>query len=75
MKKLFVDIFFFSFTRKYANIAMEKSRENIKKIDELSLLERILQIENENTSNLAAVLALDLFLVGIDTVIITMNNN
>lgn len=54
---------------------MEKSRENIKKIDDLSLLERILQIENENTSNLAAVLALDLFLVGIDTVIITMNNN
>ncbi|KAK0157130.1 hypothetical protein PV327_011368, partial [Microctonus hyperodae] len=55
------------FTRKYANIAMEKSRENIKEGDELSLLERILKIENEKTSNLAAVLALDLFLVGIDT--------
>nr|UEN71159.1 cytochrome P450 4AV17 [Meteorus pulchricornis] len=56
-----------SFTRKYANIAMEKSRNNMKEGHDLSLLERVLQIQDDNQSDLASVLALDLFLVGIDT--------
>lgn len=47
---------------------MENSKNKInKKPDELSLLERILEIKGD--AKLASVLAFDLFLVGIDTVI------
>lgn len=46
---------------------MEKSKYKDKNRD-LSLLERVLEIDDNKNSNLASVLALDLFLVGIDTV-------
>ncbi|KAG8035300.1 hypothetical protein G9C98_006746 [Cotesia typhae] len=56
----------FNFTMKYTKIAMEKSKYKDKS-RELSLLERVLEIDDSRDGNLASVLALDLFLVGIDT--------
>ncbi|XP_057340783.1 probable cytochrome P450 49a1 [Microplitis mediator] len=55
-----------NFTIKYTQIAMEKSKYKDKNRD-LSLLERVLEIDDNKNGNLASVLALDLFLVGIDT--------
>ncbi|XP_034937560.1 probable cytochrome P450 49a1 [Chelonus insularis] len=55
-----------SFTSKYSKIAMDHSKKIKKETQELSLLERILKMD-DNNSHLASILALDLFLVGIDT--------
>ncbi|XP_014208635.1 probable cytochrome P450 49a1 [Copidosoma floridanum] len=54
-----------STTSKYTNIALERAKLSGKAKDELSLLERVLQIEGN--TQLATILAFDLFLVGIDT--------
>lgn len=54
---------------KYINQAMERLKEKgIKDESELSLIERILA--NEKNPKTAAIFALDLILVGIDTVFI-----
>lgn len=59
---------------KYTKIAMEKSKYKDKS-RELSLLERVLEIDDSRDGNLASVLALDLFLVGIDTVSVNFNRS
>lgn len=52
---------------KYIDQAMERLKsKNVSSNDDLSLIERILSSESD--PNLACILALDLILVGIDTV-------
>ncbi|KAJ8675424.1 hypothetical protein QAD02_011210 [Eretmocerus hayati] len=52
-------------TSKYSKEALERAKLSNKEKEELSLLERVLQIEGN--TQLATILAFDLFLVGIDT--------
>ncbi|XP_031772563.1 probable cytochrome P450 49a1 [Apis florea] len=54
-----------SITSKYTTAALSKTKEVEKSDKELSLLERVLALEND--TKLATTLSLDLFLVGIDT--------
>ena len=64
-----------SFTSKYTQIALERSKtrknDNHK---ELSLLERVLMLDGNENEKTATILALDLFLVGIDTVSVIFRN-
>ncbi|XP_063992761.1 probable cytochrome P450 49a1 [Diachasmimorpha longicaudata] len=57
----------FNFSTKYTKLALDKSRNHEKGPEDLSLLERVLKIDGDNGHKLAAALALDLFLVGVDT--------
>ncbi|XP_051169311.1 probable cytochrome P450 49a1 [Leptopilina boulardi] len=52
-------------TSRYTKEALERSKLKSKSKTELSLLERVVALDND--SKIAAILALDLFLVGIDT--------
>ncbi|XP_011500805.1 PREDICTED: probable cytochrome P450 49a1 isoform X2 [Ceratosolen solmsi marchali] len=54
-----------STTSKFTELALERSKLSTKTQDKLSLLERVLA--SEGNTQLATVLAFDLFLVGIDT--------
>jgi len=56
----------FSTISKYTTAALSRAKSNIDSDRELSLLERVLAREGD--TKVASILALDLFLVGVDTV-------
>jgi len=58
-------LIYFSTISKYTTAALSRAKSNIDSDRELSLLERVLAREGEKV---ASILALDLFLVGVDTV-------
>lgn len=68
-KYIFVRVNLHSFTSKYTKIALKRIKEKSgDEPGELSLLERILKLDGNENEKTATILALDLFLVGIDTV-------
>lgn len=56
----------FSTISKYTSAALSRAKNNVDSDKELSLLERVLALEGD--TKVASILALDLFLVGVDTV-------
>lgn len=57
---------YFSTISKYTAAALSRAKNNMDSDKELSLLERVLALEGD--TKIASILALDLFLVGVDTV-------